>query len=71
MGIFLGHNLFLEARSFPQAFLWENCLLLGTDNIYQVLNFLSVFPSLEASEFTENTSDKWNIPWYTMRALHS
>ena len=29
----LGHYLFLVARSFPQALLSENCLLLGTDNV--------------------------------------
>jgi len=28
----LGHYLFLEAYSFPQATLLENCSLLGTDN---------------------------------------
>ena len=29
----LGHYLFLEAHSFPQALLSENCSLLGTDNV--------------------------------------
>ena len=29
----LGHYLFLEAHSFPQATLLENCSLLGTDNV--------------------------------------
>ena len=29
----LGHYLFLEAHSFPQAWLLENCSPLGTDNV--------------------------------------
>ena len=29
----LGHYLFLEAHSFPQALLLENCSLLRTDNV--------------------------------------
>ena len=29
----LGHCLFLEAHSFPQAALSENCLLFGKDNV--------------------------------------
>ena len=29
----LGHYLFLEAHSFPQAMLSENCPLVGTDNV--------------------------------------
>ena len=28
-----GHYLFLIAQSFPQAMLWENCSLLGTDHV--------------------------------------
>ena len=40
-GIFvLGHYLFLKAQSFPPATLWENCLLLRTDN------FADKYPSL-------------------------
>ena len=30
----LGHNLFLEAHSFPRASLSENCSPLGTDNVH-------------------------------------
>ena len=29
----LGYHLFLVAHSFPRATLWENCSLLGTDNV--------------------------------------
>ena len=29
----LGHYLFFEAHSFPQALLSENCAFLGTDNV--------------------------------------
>ena len=29
----LGHYLFLEAHSFPRAWLSENCSLLGTNNV--------------------------------------
>ena len=37
----LGHYLFLKARSFPQATLSENCLLLRTDNV--PVNYVSIF----------------------------
>ena len=33
--------LFLKARSFPQATLSENCLLLRTDNV--PVNYVSIF----------------------------
>jgi len=34
----LGHYLLLEAHSFPRASLFENCSLLGTDNVHRQIS---------------------------------
>ena len=34
----LGHCLFFEAHSFPQAVLSQNCLLLGTDYVHRQIS---------------------------------
>ena len=39
--IFKTAAVFLKAHNFPQAILWENCLLLGTDNVLrQISNYI-------------------------------
>ena len=37
-----GHYLFLVAQSFPRATLSENCSLLGTDNVRQMVTIVYI-----------------------------
>lgn len=58
----LGHYVFLKDHSFPRATLSENCSLLGTDNVCELICQHIFVPkggySLYISQMTENSKTK-------------